>query len=140
MDVYYTYLVPEKGRTFAEVKGVNLRKLPIRIPSKEQNEALTSFYNKMAKIKKSLSILQSDFKLYLTTVLSVAKMPSKLDTPEKMSFDELQSTLAKLKVDMKDFSIFRSIKQLYDEIMALQQEIDRLDGEINITVNKLYEI
>jgi adenine-specific DNA-methyltransferase len=51
MDVYYTYLVPEKGRTFAEVKGVNLRKLPIRIPTKEQNETLTSFYNQMAKIK-----------------------------------------------------------------------------------------
>jgi hypothetical protein len=76
----------------------------------------------------------------LTTVLSVAKIPAKLDTPEKMSFDELQTALAKLKVDMKDFSIFRSIKQLYDEMISLQSEIDRVDGEINIMVNKLYEI
>jgi hypothetical protein len=140
MDVYYSYLVPEKGRTFAEVKGVNLRKLPIRIPTKEQNETLTSFYNQMAKIKKSLSTLQSDFKLYLTTVLSVAKIPAKLDTPEKMSFDELQSALTKLKVDMKDFSIFRSIKQLYDEMMALQNEIDTLDGKIDKVVNELYGV
>lgn len=138
MDVYYTYLVPEKGRTFAEVKGVNLRKLPIRIPTKEQNEVLTSFYNQMAKLKNLLSTLQSDFKLYLTTVLSVTKIPAKLDTPEKMSFDELQTALAKLKVDMKDFSIFRSVKQLHDEMMALQNEIDRMDGEIDKVVNELY--
>lgn len=55
------------------------------------------------KLILSLSTLQSDFKLYLTTVLSVAKIPAKLDTPGKMSFDELQTTLTKLKVDMKDF-------------------------------------
>jgi hypothetical protein len=140
MDIYYTYLVPEKGRTFAEVKGVNLRKLPIRIPTKEQNDTLTAFYNKMAEIKKSLSMLQSDFKLYLTTVLGVAKIPAKLDTPEKMSFDELQSALTKLKVDMKDISIFRSIKQLYDEMMALQKEIDRVDVEIDKVVGELYGI
>lgn len=140
MDVYYTYLVPEKGRTFAEVKGVNLRKLPIRIPTKEQNYTLTAFYNRMAEIKKSLFTLQSDFKLYLTTVLSVAKIPAKLDAPEKMSFDELQTTLVKLKVDMKDISIFRSIKQLYDEMMALQNEIDKLDGEIDKAVGELYKI
>lgn len=138
MDIYYTYLVPEKGRTFAEVKGVNLRKLPIRIPTKEQNETLTDFYHKMAKLKRSLSTLQSDFKLYLTTVLSVAKISAKLDTPEKMSFDELQTALTKLKVDMKDFSIFRSVKQLYDEMMTLQNEIDKLDGEIDKAVGELY--
>ena len=94
----------------------------------------------MAEIKKSLSTLQSDFKLYLTTALSVAKIPAKLDTPEKMSFDELQSALLKLKVDMKDISIFRGIKQLYDEMMALQGEINRVDVEIDILVKKLYRI
>ncbi len=140
MDVYYTYLVPEKGRTFAEVKGVNLRKLPIRIPSKEQNEILTDFYHKMAKFKKSLSALQSEFKAYLTIVLSVAKIPAKLDAPEKLTFDELQTTLSKLKVNMKDISIFRSIKQLYDEMMTLQKEIDRVDGKIDKAVGELYDL
>lgn len=88
----------------------------------------------------NLSNLQNEFKTYLSTVLSVAKIPTKLDTPEKMSFDELQTTLAKLKVDMKDISIFRSIKQLYDEMMALQKEIDRVDGEIDKMVEKLYGV
>jgi hypothetical protein len=140
MDVYYTYLVPEKGRVFAEVKGVNLRKLPIKLPTKEQNDTLTAFYNSMAEIKKSLSTLQSDFKLYLTTVLGVVKIPAKLDTLEKMTFDELQSALTKLKVDMKDISIFRSIKQFYDEMTALKQEVDRVDREIDKAVGELYGI
>jgi hypothetical protein len=86
----------------------------------------------------NLSNLQNEFKTYLSTVLSVAKIPAKLDTPEKMSFDELQTTLTKLKVDMKDISIFRSIKQLYDEMMTLQKEIDRVDGEIDKVVSELY--
>jgi hypothetical protein len=58
----------------------------------------------------------------------------------KMSFDELQSSLTKLKVDMKDISIFRSIKQLYDEMMVLQNEINRVDGEIDKMVGDLYGI
>ena len=29
MDFYYKFLVPEEGRTFAEVKAVNLKRLPI---------------------------------------------------------------------------------------------------------------
>ena len=31
MDFYYKFLVPEEGRTFAEVKAVNLKRLPIKI-------------------------------------------------------------------------------------------------------------
>lgn len=140
MDIYYTYLVPEKGRVFAEVKGVNLRKLPIRIPTEEQNEILTNFYHKMAGLKKSLSSLQNDFKFYLTTALGITKVSSKLDAPEKMAFDELQTTLTKLKIDMKNISIFRSIKQFHDEMMALQKEVDSVDEEIDKTVNELYEV
>ena len=88
----------------------------------------------------NLSNLQNEFKEYLSSALGVAKIPAKLDAPEKMSFDELQSALSKLKVDMKDISIFRSIKQLYEEMTALQKEIDRVDMEIDKAVSELYGI
>jgi hypothetical protein len=41
---------------------------------------------------------------------------------------------------MKDISIFRSIKQFYDEMTALKQEVDRVDREIDKAVGELYGI
>jgi cell division protein FtsB len=116
-----------------------LEQIPIPATiSAEQRAEIEKIVDTQLELVAKLSNLQNEFKTYLSTVLSVAKIPTKLDTPEKMSFDELQTTLAKIKVDMKDISIFRSIKQLYDEMMALQKEIDALDGKIDKVVNKLY--
>jgi regulator of replication initiation timing len=140
MDIYYTYLVPEKGRVFAEVKGVNLRKLPIKIPTAEQNQTLTELYNQISSLKKQLNTLIIEFKSYLNTVLNVIKIPSKLDAPQNMSFDELKTVLEKSKVDMKDISVFRSVKQMHDEMVALQSEIDKLDGDIGKAVGGLYGV
>lgn len=53
MDMYYSYLVPEKGRVFAEVKGVNLRKLPIKLPDAKTEKKLKELYIKIANLKKS---------------------------------------------------------------------------------------
>lgn len=74
------------------------------------------------------------------SLLFLSLIPAKLDAPEKISFDELQSSLRKLKIDMKYFSIFRSIKQLYDEMIALQKEVDRVDVEIEKVVGELYGV
>jgi hypothetical protein len=52
IDIYYTYLVPEKGRVFAEVKGVNLRKLPIKIPNPKQDNDLKNGYLALLELKK----------------------------------------------------------------------------------------
>ncbi len=140
MDVYYTYLVPEKGRVFAEVKGVNLRKLPIKIPTSEQNQILTELYHQMLVLKKRLNTQNTEFKSYLNTVLNVIKIPSKLDTPQNMSFDELKTVLEKSKVDMKDISVFRSVKQLYDEMLYLGKEIIELNRQIDLAVVRLYGV
>jgi type I restriction-modification system DNA methylase subunit len=116
-----------------------LEQIPIPATiSGEQRAGIEKIIDTQLGFVAKLSNLQNEFKTYLSTVLSVAKIPTKLDTPEKMSLDELQTTLTKLKVDMKDISIFRSIKQLYDEMMALQNEIDRVDGEIDKAVGALY--
>lgn len=138
MDVYYTYLVPEKGRTFAEVKGVNLRKLPIKIPASEQNQILTELYHQISALKKQLNTLNIEFKSYLNTVLNVIKIPSKLDAPQNMSFDELKTVLEKSKVDIKDISVFRSVKQMHDEMVGLQGEVGRVNSEIDKVIGGLY--
>lgn len=29
IDFYYNYIIPEKGKAFAEVKGINIKQLPL---------------------------------------------------------------------------------------------------------------
>ena len=53
MDFYYSYLVPEKGRVFAEVKGVNLRKLPIPNIELEAQKELVALVDKILTCKAS---------------------------------------------------------------------------------------
>ncbi|MDP3301112.1 MAG: TaqI-like C-terminal specificity domain-containing protein [Sulfuricurvum sp.] len=118
-----------------------LEQIPIPATiSDEERTKIEKLVDAQLELVAKLSNLQDEFKDYLSSALSVAKIPAKLDAPEKMSFDELQSALTKLKVDMKDISIFRSIKQLYDEMMELQKEVDRVDGEIDKMVGDLYGI
>lgn len=116
-----------------------LEQIPIpAMISAEQRTEIEKLVDAQLELVAKLSNLQNEFKSYLSSVLGVVKIPAKLDTPEKMSFDEFQSALLKLKVDMKDLSIFRSTKQLYEEMIALQKEIDRVDGEIDKVVCELY--
>jgi len=118
-----------------------LEQIPIPATiSAEQRTEIEKLVDTQLELVAKLSNLQNEFKSYLSSVLGVVKIPAKLDTPEKMSFDEFQSVLSKLKVDTKDISIFRSIKQFYDEMMVLKSEINRVDGEIDIAVSALYGI
>jgi hypothetical protein len=118
-----------------------LEQIPIPATiSAEQRTEIEKLVDTQLELVAKLSNLQNEFKSYLSSVLGVVKIPAKLDTPEKMSFDEFQSVLSKLKVDTKDISIFRSIKQFYDEMMVLKSEINRVDGEIDIAVSALYNV
>ncbi len=51
----YTCIVPEVGRVFAEVKVVNLEKLPIRIISEPQQQPLIKLVDRMLSLNKSLN-------------------------------------------------------------------------------------
>ena len=53
---WYQQLIPEKGRVFAEVKVVNLEKIPIKIPAMELVifNQLTNSVNQMLESKKQL--------------------------------------------------------------------------------------
>ncbi len=118
-----------------------LEQIPIpKDISSVQREEIEKLVDEQISHVDKLNTLNLEFKSYLNTVLNVIKIPSKLDAPQNMSFDELKTVLEKSKVDMKDISIFRSVKQMYDEMLGLQKEIDARSEDIDKNVNALYGI
>jgi type I restriction-modification system DNA methylase subunit len=54
LDWWYQKLIPEKGRVFAEVKIVNLVKLPIKVTSKEQQNQIIKYVEQLLQLNKDL--------------------------------------------------------------------------------------
>ncbi|MDD4884041.1 hypothetical protein [Sulfuricurvum sp.] len=79
-------------------------------------------------------------KVYLSSVLHVSKIHTKLYALEKLTVNQFQTTLTKVKVDMKDIPTFQGIKQLYEEMTTFQREIARMDAKIDNIVGGLHGI
>ncbi|OEG62273.1 MAG: hypothetical protein BHK79_07095 [Halanaerobium sp. MDAL1] len=83
MDFYYNLIIPEKNRTFAEVKITNLRGLPLALTTKEVEKIIISKVDKLIKIKKKLKKLEkkyfiSELKKYSSNKgLDISKIISK---------------------------------------------------------------
>lgn len=116
-----------------------LEQIPIpKDISSAQREDIEKLVDKQILLIDKLNTLNIEFKSYLKTVLNIIKIPSKLDTPQNMSFDELKTILEKSKVDMKDISVFRSVAQFYDEITKLQNEINTINARTDEEIGGLY--
>ena len=55
LNFYYRILVPEVGKAFAEVKIVNLSKLPIKLPSDRQQKSIIKIVDHILEIAKKSS-------------------------------------------------------------------------------------
>jgi type I restriction-modification system DNA methylase subunit len=56
-NFYYNFLIPEKGKAFAEVKGVNIKQLPVPIINKSNEHSydqIIKFVNQLLQLNKDL--------------------------------------------------------------------------------------
>ena len=146
MDFYYKFLVPEEGRTFAEVKAVNLKRLPIKKIDENFNQQI--FIEKadlMQKLNKKLQITKQNF----YNELKLEKLTKKLQNFEELEFDDFVKEYAKAiklkfkdKLEERDFknnwkSLFENDKK---EVQELQSQINKTDKEIDQMVYRLYDL
>lgn len=64
-DFYYNYLIPEKGKAFAEVKGINIKQLPvpnINKTNKTNEIKLVNHVEQLLKLNKDLQLLTLETK------------------------------------------------------------------------------
>ena len=146
MDFYYKFLVPEEGRTFAEVKAVNLKRLPIKKIDENFNQQI--FIEKadlMQKLNKKLQITKQNF----YNELKLEKLTKKLQNFEELEFDDFVKEYAKAiklkftdKLEERNFknnwkSLFENDKK---EVQELQSQINKTDKEIDQMVYRLYDL
>ena len=144
MDFYYKFLVPEKGRTFAEVKAVNLKRLPLKNIDESFNQEP---FIQAAELMFSLNKQLQDTKQNFIKELDLEKISKKLKNFEELEFDEFAKEYTKaLKLKFSDKLTERNFKQewqaLFENDKALacgyKTEIQITDKEIDKIVYELY--
>lgn len=141
----YNLFSEEEGRTFAQVKTINVKKLPIKEISKIEQEPFIAKANKMLELNKKLQETKQNF----TNELKLEKLPIKLQKFEELDFDNFVKEYVKAKkiklsdqLEERNFknnwlAIFENDKK---EVLELQNQIKIIDKEIDRMVYKLYDL
>ena len=141
MNLIYQNISQEKGRTFAEVKKINLSKLPIKKIDLEEQQPFISKVNKIIELKSLSYSIINQFSDYLTSKFSIEKLTNKLQSWHTLSFGEFLKELKKAKVSLslsEEAEWMGYFNEQKAKAQTLQQEIDRVDREIDGMVYGLY--
>jgi len=141
INFYYQKIVGELGRTFAQVKGVNLDLLPIKvIPIKNQNIFIEKT-DEMLYLNKGFRDVFQKFQRTLQRKFELEDLPKKLQDWYLLTYAEFIKELAKKKVKLslaqeaewEDYFMSEQKKAL-----ELKAQIDATDKEIDTMVYALY--
>ncbi|MDP2837314.1 MAG: TaqI-like C-terminal specificity domain-containing protein [Methanobacteriaceae archaeon] len=142
IDFIYRYLVPEKGRVFAEVKGVKLKQLPIYYATIDEQKPLLNKSAKILELNKALNEELNGFKDWFKHTFKVEKLSQKLETYYNLTFDDFLIEAKKKKVDTNPRKTQELLKKEFEEslikINPLLQKIEETDNEIDKMVYELY--
>ncbi|MDX4038448.1 Eco57I restriction-modification methylase domain-containing protein [Aliarcobacter skirrowii] len=145
LNFLYQIIVPEIGKAFSEVKGVNLKKLPIKEISLKEQEPFIKKADLMLELNKKLQELKQNF----INELNLEKVPTKLQKFEELDFDDFVKEYAKAKklkfadkLEERNFKnewqrLFENDKK---EVLEIQNQINITDKEIDQMVYKLYDL
>lgn len=145
LNFLYQIIVPEVGKAFSEVKIVNLKKLPIKEISLEEQEPFIIKANFMLNLNQELMNVKKSF----LDELKLEKISTKLQNFETLEFDEFIKEYAKaLKIKFADKLEERNFKNEWkaifendkEEVLRIQEEINETDKQIDKMVYKLYNL
>ncbi|WP_321778532.1 Eco57I restriction-modification methylase domain-containing protein [Sulfurimonas sp.] len=144
MDFYYKFLVPEEGRVFAEVKAVNLKRLPIKNIDKDfKQEPFIQKADLMLQLNKNLQEAKQNF----INELELEKIPKKLQNFEDLTFDDFVKEYKKAKKlkfadKLEERNFKNDWKALFENdakiALDLKSQINATDKDIDVMVYKLY--
>jgi len=143
IDWWYHQLIPEVGRVFAEVKVVNLKKLPIKETSKINQQSFIDKADIILSLSERLQQKSNKFLKRTKEHFEIEKVSKKLSAFYNFDFKIFVAELRKQKVvlsliqqdEWQDY--FDTYKI---EINQLQFEIQKIDNEIDRMVYELYEL
>jgi hypothetical protein len=141
LNFLYRVIVPEIGKAFAEVKIINLKKLPIKQVSINDQQPFILRADNMLQLNKDLqeqthkfiSLLQSDFKL--------EKPSKKIEEFYTLTWTEFEKELSKNKITLLGVSKddwFDRFERFKKQALELKTKIILTDKEIDRMVYELY--
>lgn len=141
LNFIYSVYNPQKGKTFAEIKPSIIKKLPIVILSKENQQPFIEKADTMLELNKELQSLAHKFQRTLQRKFELEKLSKKLESWYELSFAEFVKELKKKKIKLslseeaewEDYFL-----QEQQKALALKQQIDNTDNEIDKMVYELY--
>ena len=144
INFFYQTIVPEIGKTFAQVKTVNLNQLPIILPN-EKEDIILHLVDRLLDLNDSLIDLQYNFREWLDLEYGVGEISNRnklfffWNLSEEDFFAILKQKLKKISVS--DYStIKKSFTDIKYEINNLIFEINNLENELNYIIYELYEL
>ena len=137
----YQIIVPEVGKAFSEVKGVNLKKLPIKLIPFDSQQPFIEKANTMLDLNQTLQSKKQTFLKRVKDNFDLDKLSKKLEAFYEHDFKTFVSELKKKKVTL---SLLQQDEwepyfvSYQTELLDLQSKIDATDKEIDTMVYELY--
>jgi hypothetical protein len=141
LNKLYQMIVPEIGKAFSEVKGVNLKQLPIKITSKEDQILFIEKAELMLSLNKDLQDVSQKVQRNIQREFQINDLPKKLQDWYLLSYSdflkELEKKKVKLSLSQKSEweSYFETESQKANNI---KQQIETTDKQIDAMVYQLY--
>ncbi len=143
LNYLYQNISQEKGRLFAEVKKINLAKLPVCKVETQDQQPFIDKADLMLSLNKDLQELSQKVEKNIQREFSLEELPNKLKNWYELSYLEFLKELEKKKIkptlsqkaEWEEYFLTESKKAL-----ELKQQINETDKEIDQMVYKLYEL
>lgn len=137
----YNFNVNEGGRTFAQVKTVNLKTLPVKKINEEAQLPFIEKAEQMLSLSKDFQEILSRFQRTLQRKFELESLPKKLENWYELTFAEFVKELAKKKVKLTlseeaEWEEYFLQEQL--KAVATKNEITATDKAIDAMVYELY--
>jgi len=143
LNFVYRKLTEEVGRTFAQIKTVILKQLPIVRATQEQQQAFIFKVDRMTNFNKELHEYSLKFIQLLKSKWSNLNITGRLSDWYTLSFEDFRKELEKQKIKLslpeqaEWLQYFTEQKQKAENILSL---IENTDNEIDKMVYVLYEL
>lgn len=133
----------ESGRAFAQVKTVNVKKLPIKNISLEEQKPFIEKADTMLELNKELQNKIKKFKNRLSSNLDLKEFSKKMESFYELNFKEFLKELGKQKIKLS-LSQQDEWEEYFEDyknsILEIKQKISQTDKEIDLMIYKLYEL
>lgn len=147
LNYLYSLLTEEKGRAFAQVKTINIKKLPFKVVPDYQQKDISELVKNALQIGKAHSLSVSKFANFLQAKFGIEKMSKKLQSWHELDFAEFLRELNHINkkegkgdklTKLQELEWMEVFEIKKEEAQTLKVQITKTEKQIDQMVYELY--